>query len=364
MKRIFLFGYYGFKNSGDDAILDAIIENLKSEEPDVDISVLTYNAKYTQSAHKVNVVSRSKVYNIIRTIKNCDLMISGGGSLLQDVTSSRSLLFYLGLITIGKLFNKKVMFFCNGYGPVNKKLNRFLIKKIVGKVDLITLRDLESKKQLEKLGITENVYVTADAAFTMKSANKERIKEIFKAESIPLDRETVGISVRKWYNNKLIKDVISKTIDYISDKGLNVVLIPMKYPDDLEISLEIKDMCKSNPYVIENYYTPEEVLGIIGEFSLLVGIRLHSLIFSAIKGVPVVGIEYDPKIKGFLDLVMQKSAGDIEKLDFANLCLCIDEVYNNREKYIKNIEIKRNEMTENVLKTAKMAIELLQDKSR
>ena len=359
MNKILICGYYGFKNVGDEAILQATIDNLKTIDSNIDISVLTYNAEYTKYRYDVNAVSRSKLFDIVKTIKNCDLMMYGGGSLLQDVTSSKSLLFYLGLISIAKLFGKKVMFYCNGYGPVDKKVNQLLIKWILKKVNLITLRDEGSKKKLKELGINKNIKVTADAAFTMKPADKKKIKEIFEYESIPTDKDIIGISIRKWKDNKQIREVISKTIDYISNKGINVVLIPMKYPDDLEFSLEVKEMCKSEPYVIQNYYEPKEVLGIIGEFSMMIGIRLHSLIFASMQSVPIVGIEYDPKVKAFVEAVEQKNAGSIEKLDVASLCMCIDEVYDNREKYIKKMDEKREYMKEKVILTAKEAIELL-----
>ncbi|MTI48645.1 polysaccharide pyruvyl transferase CsaB [Sporosalibacterium faouarense] len=363
MKKIFVFGYYGFKNCGDDAILDSIISNLKNINKDLKISALTYDAEYTKGVHGVSPVSRSKLFDIIKNIRDCDLLISGGGSLLQDVTSSRSLIFYLSLIFIAKFFKKKVMFFCNGYGPVKKKLNKLLINKIVNKVDLITLRDEESAKELKKIGITENVIVAADAAFTMEPANEERIDEIMDIEGIPKDKEIIGISVRRWTNDEKTKNVIAKTVDYLSTKDRRVVLIPMKYPDDVEFSLEIKEMCETNPYVVENYYKPKEVLGIIGKFEILIGIRLHALIFGAIANVPVVGIEYDPKIKGFLQLIDGVNSGDINKLDFTHLCLCIEEVWNNRDKYKNKLAERKVELKEKVLNVSEKVIELLESEN-
>lgn len=361
MKKIFIFGYYGFKNCGDDAILESIIQNLKTMKLDAEISALTYDAKYTRDAHKINTVSRSKIIDIIRNIKNCDLLISGGGSLLQDVTSSRSLLFYLSLIFIAKIFNKKVMFYCNGYGPVRKRINKFLIKKIIKNVDLITLRDEESYKELKKLGITKNVMVAADAAFTMEPAEEERVNEIAEIENICEDEDVIAISVRRWTDDDTTKNVISKTIDYLVKENKKIVLIPMKYPDDVEISLEIKEMCESNPHVIENQYSPKEVLGLMKKFKMLIGIRLHALIFAAIAGVPVVGIEYDPKIRGFLKLIDGVNSGDIDKLDYTNLCLCIEQVWNEKEKYKSKLVESKKELQDKVLDASKKVIELLEE---
>lgn len=359
MKRVFIFGYYGFKNAGDDAMLEAIINSIKKIKSDIDISVLTYNAEYTKTTHKVNAISRSKIFDILSEIKKSDLVISGGGSLLQDVTSNRSLIFYLGLVLIAKIFGKKVMFYGNGYGPINKKFSKFIIKLLVSKVDLITLRDKISKEELYDLGIVDNVHLTADPTFTMQPCDLNRVNEIFYKEQISIDKELVGISIRRWKDDKKIKEIIAKAIDHISEKGANVVLIPMKYPDDLEFSIEVGAMCKESPYIIKSYYKPDEILGIIGRMTMLVGIRLHALIFAAIQKVPMVGIEYDPKVKGFIELVDQESAGDISQIDSINLCASIDKVYYNKDTYREILRSKKMTLEEKALETANMAVDLL-----
>ncbi len=260
---------------------------------------------------------------------------------------------------MAKLFGKKVMFYGNGYGPVDKKINKLLIKSLVSKVDLITLRDDLSREELYNLGIIENVEVTADPTFTMKACDSNRLDEIFSTEKIPTDKELVGISIRRWKNDEKTKRTIASAIDHISELGAKVVLIPMKYPDDLDFSNEVKELCKTKPFIIENYYKPEEILGIISRMTMLVGIRLHSLIFAAIENVPMVAIEYDPKVKGFVNLVNQESAGDIGELDSINLCLSIDKVYYNRESYRKILSSKKPLLEEKAKKTAQMAVDLL-----
>lgn len=362
MDKVFICGYYGFHNVGDEAILKAIIDDVKKVKSNIDISVLTYNSQFTKENYEVNPVSRSRIFSIIKTIKNCDLLILGGGSLLQDVTSSKSLIFYLALIFLAKLFGKKVMFYGNGYGPVNRKFNKLLIKSLVSKVDLVTLRDDISREELNNLGITDNVEVTADPTFTMKACDSNRLNEIFSIEKIPTDKELVGISIRRWKNDEKTKEVIASAIDHISELGAKVVLIPMKYPDDLDFSIEVNEMCNTKSFIIENYYKPEEMLGIISKMTMLVGIRLHSLIFAAIENVPMVAIEYDPKVKAFIDLVNQESVGDIGELDSINLCLGIDKVYYNRESYKKVLSCKKPILEEKARKTANMVIDMLYNK--
>ncbi len=349
MKRIFIFGYYGFKNLGDEAILSSIVKMIKEQSSKVEISALSYNVKYTESTHKIKGVSRNSIFDILSAIRNSDLVISGGGTLLQDTTSSRSLIYYLTLISIVKLFKKPVLFFCNGFGPIKKSFNKFLARKVTNKVDRIVLRDPRSKEVMEKMGIVTPSDVTVDAAFYLKGVSSKRVKEILEKESIPMDNPIIGISVRPWSVGDAFVNTMAKFADYIADKGLTVVFTPMQPIKDDEISKEIMSRMKKKSYKLKNQYTPEEILGIIGDLDILVAMRLHALIFAGIKEVPMIGLEYDPKVDAFLKMVNQRNGGKVEELDFLNLCIEFDNLWNRKaeeKEKLANIRAKLEEMVQ------------------
>ena len=124
VKSVLMSGYYGFDNSGDDAILKAVVKDLKKLNDDLSITVLSKNPKKTEEMYPVKAVNRFSVRDVINAIKSTTMLISGGGSLLQDVTSSRSLWYYLAVMAMAKMYNKPVMVYANGIGPINKKFNR------------------------------------------------------------------------------------------------------------------------------------------------------------------------------------------------------------------------------------------------
>ena len=125
---ILISGFYGFNNSGDDAVLLGIIASLQKEIPGFSMSVLSNNAKATKRQFNVKAISRNNIFKILIEMKKAKVFISGGGSLIQDVTSTRSLLYYLGLIWLAKKCGLKVMLYANGIGPVNIDKNRRLCK--------------------------------------------------------------------------------------------------------------------------------------------------------------------------------------------------------------------------------------------
>lgn len=362
-KKILLSGYYGFDNSGDDAILKAIVKDIKEKDPNVEITVLSKNPKSTMETYGVNAVDRFKFKEVIKAIKANPLLISGGGSLLQDVTSSRSLWYYLLLMYVAKFYKKKIMVYANGIGPINKKFNRYLAKKILDKIDLITLRDEDSFNYIKAMKVeNKNITVTADPVFTLESSNKARVAEIFLEEGIPLEGRYIGVSVRKWKNTENLEEIIANAIDYTLEKyGVNIILIPMHHPEDLEISLEIQNRVKGqNCYTIKKQYSVEDIMGIIRELDLIIAMRLHSLIYAATQDIPMVGIAYDPKVEGILKSFNIEYMCSVEDLNLDDLISNIDGAWENREE-IKEILIEQDEkFKEKALSNVNMALELLE----
>lgn len=363
VNTILISGYYGFDNSGDDAILKAIVKDIKQYNSEVSIAVLSNNPSKTEKMYCVKAVNRFKFKEVLKEMKNTDLFISGGGSLLQDITSTRSLLYYLTLMKLAKIFKKPVMVYANGIGPINKKINRFLARKILNKVDLITLRDEDSKAYVKGLGVrNKNIHVTADPVFTLAPDPKDSIDRILKKEGIPMNKKMIGISVRQWKKANNLTEVVSKAIDYIiKEHDVNVILIPMHYPEDLEISEEIIKKVNSNDcYLLSDKYSVEEIMGVIKELEIIVAMRLHSLIYAATQGIPMVGLVYDPKIEGILRSLKMDHMCSVEDLIYEELISNIDYVWNNRLELKETLRKLDKDLQDKALSNVTMALDLLE----
>lgn len=360
MKKVFIFGYYGFQNIGDEAILSAIVSTLKKEKQDIQISALSYNAQYTEKLHGIHAVSRNSLRGIIKAIKEADLVISGGGSLLQDITSSRSLIYYLSIIYLAKKMGKKVMFYGNGFGPITKHWNRQLLQRALRNVDRITLRDYDSMETFEAIGLNKSVEVTADATFVLEPEAHGPILHILEQEGIPMDKPLIGISVRPWKHADTFVKVLASVCDYIIERNMTVVFLPMQFTKDIALSEEICSKMKNKAYVLQGEVSPKEMIGIIGKMDFLIGMRLHALIFAARMGVPMIGIEYDPKIKGFLDVVKQTNIGKVEELDFIRLCSEFDRLWNERKNNEKMLQEIAGYLKEKAAINGEIAVRLLE----
>ena len=94
MKRILLAGYYGFGNLGDEAILEMAIKQILEITDRKNITVLSGNKEVTNKKYNVNTIDRYNVFSIINQLMKSDALVFGGGSLLQDITSKRSIYYF------------------------------------------------------------------------------------------------------------------------------------------------------------------------------------------------------------------------------------------------------------------------------
>lgn len=347
--RFIFSGYYGFRNAGDDAILSSIISSLPDHYSDVRMTVLSNRPKETRKRFDVEAIYRFHYPAIYRRLKNCDVLVSGGGSLLQDRTSTRSLMYYLSLMSMAKSLGKKVMLYANGIGPVSKKRNRLRVKKQINRIDLITLREEKSKVELVNLGVTKPpIHITADPVFTMEPPSKKLIRGYLREEGILYQRKRIGVSVRDWKDMESTIPAFAAFLDEIAAKyDMDIVFIIMQHSHDFEISDKIRRQMKENSYLLIGDYTPSEILGITGEMDYILSMRLHTLIFAAKQRIPMIGYVYDPKISYYLDQLGMLSAGEISNFDKDASVVLFSELVENREKYVAILDDHTRILEEN-----------------
>lgn len=364
MHRVLVSGYYGFGNAGDEAILIAIVESLKKLKENIEITALSADPLKTMEDYGINAVQRTNPFAIIREISRADLVISGGGGLLQDVTSNRSIPYYLFILYLAKKLNKKVMFYANGVGPVFREMNKGMIKLVGNMVDLITVRDKQSKRELENLGVTKPpMIVTADPAFVLKPIDDAVGYCLLEKLKISLreDHPRIGVSVRPWNLNKS-REVIAKACDYlVKSHNADVIFLPMQYPNDYFESLEVMKLMKEPATIVSEAMDPRELLWLCGKMDIMFGMRLHALIFGAMNEVPLLGLVYDPKVEYFLERVEQLSAGKPGDLDLISLCNLLEKTLSEIPKSKKILQEKREELKLLAEENAKLAVNLLED---
>ena len=360
--RIVVSGYYGSKNGGDEAMLAAMLEVLREEISDLNVTVISLNPEYTRRRHNVDAVPRTDIWTIIKRIRAADLLISGGGSLLQNVTSGRSLYYYLAIIFLALIFGCKVMLYAQGIGPIRGALAHKLMNLIVNRVDLITVRDRGSLEELARLNITcPKIFCTADPVLAIKPVSLNFGEKILLRHSKAHEGKFIGVAVRHWLDWEHFQRELATALDkLVETTAAQIVFIPMKFPEDIRAAQETAALMKEPCTVLDEEFTTREVLSLVGCMNVLIGVRLHALIFAGVMNVPMCGISYDPKIERFLDSIGEKPLGNLGDVTS-------DKIFDDTIKKLSSKKISRDS---NLLKklgdlarlNAKLAVELAQDK--
>ncbi|HPD90069.1 MAG TPA: polysaccharide pyruvyl transferase CsaB [Bacillota bacterium] len=311
MTKILISGYYGFNNIGDESILQAVVHSLREQLSDIEITVLSQSPASTREKYGVASVDRKSLWQVLKAVKTHDLLISGGGSLLQDVTSKRSILYYLAIMWMAKIFRKDFFIYSQGIGPIHSKWNRLLTKNTLAKASGIVVRDQASKELLTEIGIEEEqIFITADPVLRIDPVPLELGKEILESEGFQRKEEckVVGFAIKeKQLNSPFVKELEDSIRALVDEKKCQVVLIPFHYQEDLKVIEELERRLSNKVFVVKHKYLTNEMLSLIGNMDVLVGVRLHSLIHGAIMGVKLIGISYDPKINAFMGSIGLKA---------------------------------------------------------
>lgn len=358
---VLVCGYYGFSNAGDDAILESIKQSVEQLGEEIELTVLSNNPQLTQKQYDLKAVNRFRMDKVVSALRKSDLLLFGGGSLIQDTTSTRSLLYYLTVIHLAKRMGKPVMLYANGIGPVRKTENRARVKRAVEKATLVTLRDHNSAQELREMGVKRpELQVTADPVFRLELDGTERAEELLKGCGMSENADFVAVSVREWPKAPQFPEQLAQLCDYIREKhGLEVLFLLMQPENDLAVTQRVRKAMKQPSYQLEGYCTPSELMGVLGKARLCLAMRLHTLIFAAKMAVPTMGLVYDPKVESYLNELEQPSAGNVERFDVAQAMKCADELMQDYDARLEKLKAKSEKLTQNAKENENALLNLL-----
>jgi polysaccharide pyruvyl transferase CsaB len=299
-------GYYGCGNAGDEAVLAGIKTALLQRGGEaVRLVVLSQNPAETERLHRLPSVERMNISAIRHTLHQSRLLLSGGGSLLQDATSMRSLLYYLWVARMAYSHGVPFMFYAQGLGPLRRHLSRTLVRIVANRAAYITVRDESSAKLLTAIGVTRPpVEVTADPAFALMSAPPLLVDALIAEEGLPTEGPRIGVSLRPWggVGESPLQDYTRLLLEMQRQCAARIVLLPMHLPGDVTFAEEIARRTGSAEAfpILRRPCAPEVLLGLVSRMDAIVAMRLHALIFAARVGTPLFALSYDPKVESLM----------------------------------------------------------------
>ena len=332
-------------NKGDQAILLSMLDSIRQAIPEADIKTFSNS----------NMRSVPQYVQFIKTLKDADLFLFGGGQEVQDHASVTFLISGLLKILLARLLSKPVMCYALGVGPVNTVIGKLASRAVLNGVDLLTVRDQRSLEYLAQLGITKPpCVVTADPALALTAARDDEVRALFMSEGIHgAEGPRIAIAPRRWFHYRhyllpmsvrsrfsriseneeftRLKKVIAEVADHLVQRHkAQIIFIPMRSSDthrdpgqdDNIVSREIIGLMKfkRNAILLQGDHPAMVLKGFFGDMDLVIGMRMHSLILASMMDVPVLGISLSPKFGPLFDLIGQgEYLIPVEEVRFHNL---------------------------------------------
>ena len=359
--RVVMSGYYGFGNAGDDAILESIDQAIRAASDEVSVTVLSNDPGLTRRQYGLDAIPRFRVLRVFRALREGDVLLSGGGSLLQDTTSTRSLLYYLSVIRCARWLGKPVMLYANGIGPVRKRANRCRVRRVVDGAALVTLRDHASAQELREMGVKHPALVTADPVFRLEPAGPERSAQLLSAAGLEAGRPFVAVSVRDWKSVGDFYAQLAQLCDHLRRTyGLEVLFLLMQPKWDRGATEQVRARMTQPSYVLDVPTTPRELMGVLGMARLCLAMRLHTLIFAARMAVPAMGLVYDPKVASYLEELDLPAAGDVEAFDGREARRRADVLMADYDSVLSRLREKSAQLARAAGENERLLLELLE----
>jgi polysaccharide pyruvyl transferase CsaB len=323
---VLICGAYGKRNAGDDAILRAIVGQLRDIDPDLPIYALSRHPKETRLAYRIGSCHTFNALRYLRIMRRTRLYISGGGTLIQNVTSGRSLLYYLSNISRAHAAGNHVMMYGCGIGPVTGKLSRRMTARTIERcVDTVTLRDADSAEELRSMGVERpDVHLTADPALLLEGPAPEKAAAALRALEVDPEGSYVMFALRPWPGVEAHMEDFAAAAVHAHELGYTPVLFSLEPQRDAPVSEKLAGLLPFDCIQIPGCGDADAILALIGRMKAVVSMRLHALIFAFGQGVPLAGVVYDPKVSGFLDYMGQKNYVNLNELSAGALTGLLD----------------------------------------
>jgi polysaccharide pyruvyl transferase CsaB len=327
--KIFLIGWFGAGNIGDEAILLSELLSIRERREGVRFYILSFNPRRTErltanipEVEKIVRMGTKKNFfksdfkGLLDTFRRVDTVVIGGGGIFQDIYNYYPIPFFTIMALATKFFRKLLVFYSVGIGPVNTSIGKKMCRIAANSADVLSVRDEESKDLLSGIGVTREIHVSADPVFLLKSVWNEKVESIVRTRNIVNDKPVVGICVQdllSWSN--IDKKILADVLDTLArEKGARILFLPMgAYQDgwfsketseavDVAASKEIADMIKGDYSILTDDINPQELMSVIGRLDLIISMRLHGVIMGVVMGVPVIALTYreEPKITNLM----------------------------------------------------------------
>lgn len=269
---------------GDEALLASLLEMLPNHVTPV---VLSGNPSLTRDRYGVEAVPRKAAFDLLQTLQNADSFIWGGGSLMQDRTSSLNPLYYGGLMGLAQQVGLNTVAWAQGIGPLSRGWTKALARRALNGCQAVTVRDRQSARLLNDWDIP--AILAPDPVWALEARSPKGLWDL------PAPRIAVVLRPHPQLTPARLQTLTQALAAFQKATDASILLLPFQPSQDLDIARQINAQLPGNSYIWQSN-DPRALKGVFRGVEMAISMRLHGLIAAASEGCRCWGISYDPKV--------------------------------------------------------------------
>ncbi|MFF5446381.1 polysaccharide pyruvyl transferase family protein [Streptomyces sp. NPDC012888] len=359
-----MLGSYGGRNVGDEAILTAMLGCIRAGRPDVRVLLFSRDPEYSRGAFPdVEVAGWEGVCRerIAEHLGRLSALVVGGGGILYDTEARR----YLRLVRTAQELGVPVFTYAVGAGPLTDEVDLAWTRETLSAAAEVTVRDEESRRVLEEAGVSRPVFVTADPALLLRPG--EGGAALLRAEAVPEGVRLIGMSVREpgraaeHLDEEGYHQLLATMADYLAHRlDAHVVFVPMERDDIRHAHAVVSRMVAAERCrVLHARYGPQQVLDIVRQLDLAIGMRLHFLIFAALAGIPALPLPYAGKVFDFAQQIGAPALRGVVREATGPLLAEVDRLWDERPARVAHMAGRTGAMQVRAAETARRLVAFL-----
>jgi polysaccharide pyruvyl transferase CsaB len=289
-KTVTLCGYYGYGNIGDELMLRALLDRLDRCDGVGRVFVMSADNDIPKSK-KAQTVPRFDIARVENALASSHAIVFGGGNILQDKTSTKSLIYYTQVLSLARKRGCKAALCSNGIGPILSEKNMERVRKALLLADYISMREEDSARLAKKLTGREDIIRTADIAFAAPLVEGKLPALLEKKDFyLVFPKANAGCDTAT-----LVKFCCKMKREH----GLIPIFTAMHKRQDAPLC---REFAARLPWA---YYFSEadeaQIRAMLASARFALAMRLHGAVMAASQACPVIATSDDGKVREFFE---------------------------------------------------------------
>ncbi|MBQ9131675.1 MAG: polysaccharide pyruvyl transferase family protein [Clostridia bacterium] len=299
-------GYFGCGNMGDDAILLGFLEMMRLSTPQIRVLALTGHPRRDRRRFGIPCYGRKNPISLCYALSRADAFLCGGGSLLQNGTSQRSLSYYLTLLGLARSKKRPTVLYSAGIGPLYGSSAHAKVARALNRCAYISLRDPTSLRTLRCMGVDAGLlHLGGDPALLMPSPPVTRGRALLESHGLSAEKEYLAVILREVPGNAYLPDNLLLALRTVCRRHGLIPLFTALDRADRDLARRGAQDARGELILLRE---PADITALLRICRATVTLRLHGLILSSVAGTPALGISPHPgesKISAFAAAVGQ-----------------------------------------------------------